>query len=116
MEAAIAARKPPPGCIHHADRGLQYLSSVYCKRLDDHGLVGSSSRRGNPYDNAKAESFMKTLKVEEVYVAGYTTYADVAERLPRFIDDVYNHRRLHSALGYWSPVQFEINNARSLSP
>ncbi len=90
----------------------QYVSMAYCRRLADHGLEGSMSRRGNPYDNAKAESFMKTLKVEEVYVADYRKYADVVERLPRFIDDIYNSQRLHSALGYWSPVQFEFNNAR----
>ena len=112
LDAAIATRRPPPGCVHHSDQGIQYVSRAYCQRLADQGLEGSMSRRGNPYDNAKAESFMKTLKVEEVYVADYRTYANVVERLPRFIDDVYNSRRLHSALGYWSPVQFEINNAR----
>ena len=99
LRAAIQTRRPPAGCIHHSDRGSQYAAEGYRAELAKAGLKGSMGRRGNPYDNAQAESFMKTLKVEEVYLMEYETFDDVAATLPRFIEDVYNPASQHPS-GY----------------
>jgi putative transposase len=107
LDQAIEARDPPPGLIHHSDRGVQYASSEYAARLDERGLQRSMSRPGNPYDNAKAESFMKTLKAEEADGTAYADLEDARGRIGAFIEDVYNADRLHSALGYKSPIAFE---------
>jgi transposase InsO family protein len=88
FKAAIGARDPPRGCVHHSDRGSQYASDDYRAALQKHGLTGSMGRRGNPYDNAKAKTFMKTLKVEAVYLMAYETFEDVIADLPCFIDEV----------------------------
>jgi putative transposase len=87
LKAAIERRRPMPGCVHHSDRGSQYAAERYRELLAAHGLVGSMGRRGNPYDNAKAESFMKTMKVEAVYPMAYETFEDVDANLPQFIDE-----------------------------
>jgi putative transposase len=107
LEMAITNRNPQIGVIHHSDRGVQYAAGQYTGTLMKHGFRISMSRKGNPYDNAAAESFFKTLKIEEVYLWEYRTLEDVQNRLPFFIQEVYNRKRLHSSLGYRPPVEFE---------
>ena len=107
LRMAIERRKPPRGVIHHSDRGVQYLCHEYVDLLKENGFHISCSRKGNPYDNAWVESFMKTLKDNEVYMWDYETFLDVIERIPYFIEEVYNKKRLHSSLNYLSPEEFE---------
>jgi transposase InsO family protein len=115
LDMAIAARRPAPdSLIHHSDQGVQYACGAYAARLQAYGIRASMSRVGNPYDNAKAESFMKTLKAEEVNATSrYRDLADAQARIGAFIDEVYNRQRLHSALDYRSPLEYEQNLPRS---
>lgn len=107
LKNAIDSRKPAPGLIHHSDRGVQYASAAYVDTLLQHGMIPSMSRPGNPYDNAKCERFMKTLKQEEIRCSEYRDIEDLRANLSVFFDRYYNATRLHSALGYKSPDEFE---------
>jgi putative transposase len=107
LRMAVMQRRPGPGLVHHSDRGVQYACADYRDLLSQHGIVGSMSRAGNPYDNAFAESFIKTLKYEEVYRNHYRDMSEAQVAIGEFIDQIYNQKRLHSALDYLSPVQFE---------
>jgi len=110
LQMALVERKPPPGLIHHSDRGVQYASQAYIEILRRHGWQISMSRKGNPYDNAACESFMKTLKQEEVYRNEYRDFQEAYASIGAFLEQVYNQKRLHSALGYVSPSSFEQGN------
>ena len=107
LQMAIDKRGTPAGLIHHSDRGVQYACGDYTKLLGDHKIQISMSAKGNPYDNAKAESFMKTLKHEEVYRVEYRDMADARRGIRHFLERTYNRNRLHSALGYKTPVEFD---------
>jgi putative transposase len=106
LNNALVARCPAPGLLHHSDQGVQYASRVYVDRLRSAGITPSMSRTGNPYDNAKMESFYKTLKTEEVDLQEYVDLDDARRHIEVFIVDLYNRRRLHSSLGYVPPAEF----------
>jgi putative transposase len=114
LRLAIETRNPLPGLVHHSDRGLQYAARFYMALLQAHGIIPSMSRPGNPYDNATCESFMKTLKKEEVYCSEYQDLNDLTTHIETFIDKYYNQQRLHSALRYSSPEDFEAAATASL--
>jgi putative transposase len=107
LERAVAARQPPPGLVHHSDRGVQYACRDYVDALGRHHMLPSMSRPANPYDNASCESFMKTLKREEIDAGRYEDIGDLRAHIAEFIDQYYNRLRLHSALGYRTPEEFE---------
>lgn len=109
LQMALHSRTVPPGLVHHSDRGVQYAATDYVAVLRDHKIQISMSRTGNPYDNAKAERFMRTLKYEEIYLNDYDTLAEVRASVEHFIEAVYNRKRLHSAIGYRPPVEFEAS-------
>ena len=107
LQQAIQTRRSAPGCMHHSDRGVQYLCQAYVALLKENGFEISNSAKGNPYHNAFAESFMKTLKYDEVHLTNYETYLDVLENLPSFIEEVYNEKRVHSGIDYLTPSELE---------
>ena len=107
LRVALAQRRPVPGLVHHSDRGVQYASRDYTRLLQDHGIQISMSRKANPWDNAACESFIKTLKYEEVYRTEYRDLAEARASIGVFLEKVYNQKRLHSALGYLPPLEFE---------
>ena len=111
LDRALASRCPAAGLIHHSDRGVQYASAEYVARLEQAGARVSMAAKGNPYENAKAESFFKTLKCEEVYLHDYRSFEEAEANLGRFIEAVYNAKRLHSSLGYLPPIEFEAAHA-----
>ncbi|MEN6533731.1 MAG: IS3 family transposase [Bryobacteraceae bacterium] len=116
LRMALDKRGAPPGLIHHSDRGVQYACGDYTRLLRDHQIQISMSRKGNPYDNAKAESFMKTLKHEEVYRVEYRDIAEARRGIGMFLEKTYNTKRLHSALGYRPPAEFERLGASEKIP
>jgi transposase InsO family protein len=107
LEKAITERQPPPGLVHHSDRGVQYASGDYVRILSKHQMIPSMSRPANPYDNASCESFLKTLKREEIYANEYRDLEHLRANIQEFIEQYYNRCRLHSALGYRPPEEFE---------
>ena len=107
LEMALAQRTVRPGLVHHSDQGVQYASTCYTHLLQQHGITISMSRRGCCWDNARAESFIKTLKYEEVYLQEYASIHEASQSIGHFVERVYNQKRLHSALGYQSPIAFE---------
>jgi transposase InsO family protein len=109
LRMALLLRSPGPGLVHHSDRGVQYASYAYTEILQQHQIRISMSRKGNPYDNAACESFMKTLKYEEVYRQEYRDLAEAQASIEQFLEKIYNSKRLHSALGYLPPVEFELS-------
>ena len=111
LRQAIERRQPPPGVVHHSDQGTQYASQEYTSELEASQMTPSMSRPGNPYDNAACESFMKTLKQEEIYCNQYADFTELSAHLEEFIDTYYNRQRLHSALGYRTPEEFEQDAA-----
>jgi putative transposase len=107
LKMALGNRPVKPGLIHHSDRGKQYAAAAYVSLLVKHQIRGSMSRTGNPYDNPQAERFMRTFKYDEVYLSDYQTLSEARASIRHFIEEVYNRKRLHSALGYLPPVEFE---------
>ena len=111
LQQAIGQRQPPPGVVHHSDQGTQYASAEYAAVLQSSQMVPSMSRPANPYDNAACESFMKTLKQEEIYCNQYADFNQLSQHLEEFLGAYYNRLRLHSALGYRTPEEFERDAA-----